>query len=437
MAQTTFVIFYLMFAPLFGYLGDRFNRKWILIVGISIWMLAVLASSFCESFVPFLLMRGIVGIGEASYSTVAPTMISDLFTGATRSMILMAFYSAIPIGSGIGFIMGSEASNLFGSWHWGVRITVLFGIPCLLALVFILQEPARGQAERAILERTSYTEDLQYLFRIRTYWWVVIAFTCVCFATGAVSWWAPTLAQHAWGMLHGTTTVPDYEKATISTHFGLITCFGGLTGVFTGSLIAKWWRQGMYCFTANECADPWVCFAGAVITLPFFGAALTAMGRSMPLAWVFVFFCVTCMCLNMAITTDIIMSVTVPNRRATAIAILTLVAHLLGDASSPYAVGVVSDWFRGEDQSAVGLFMALRNALSLNFGMLFLSTVCFLFVVHYIGEDRQRNEQMMHDNYAQSLLRDPDSGDDHTDPQEENIFQRRQEEARPALEASP
>lgn len=106
----------------------------------------------------------------------------------------------------------------------------------------------------------------------------------------------------------------------------------------------------------------------------------------------------------MAITTDIIMvsfldaaaseaqdrdktvsvdfqSVTVPNRRATAIAILTLVAHLFGDASSPYAVGVVSDWFRGNDQSAVSLFVALRNALSLNFGMLFLSTVSFLFVV--------------------------------------------------------
>lgn len=62
--------------------------------------------------------------------------------------------------------MGSEASNLFGSWHWGIRVTVLFGIPCLVALIFLLQEPARGQAEHAILAQTSYAEDLRYLSRM-------------------------------------------------------------------------------------------------------------------------------------------------------------------------------------------------------------------------------------------------------------------------------
>lgn len=40
----------------------------------------------------------LVGIGEASYSTVAPTIISDLFAKNLRSRMLAAFYFAIPVG---------------------------------------------------------------------------------------------------------------------------------------------------------------------------------------------------------------------------------------------------------------------------------------------------------------------------------------------------
>lgn len=43
-------------------------------------------------------MRGIVGVGEASYSTIAPTIIADLFALAVRGRALMFFYFAIPVG---------------------------------------------------------------------------------------------------------------------------------------------------------------------------------------------------------------------------------------------------------------------------------------------------------------------------------------------------
>lgn len=44
------------------------------------------------------LSRGLVGIGEASYSTIAPTIIGDLFTKNTRTLMLSVFYFAIPLG---------------------------------------------------------------------------------------------------------------------------------------------------------------------------------------------------------------------------------------------------------------------------------------------------------------------------------------------------
>lgn len=67
-------------------------------VGVGIWVLAVLVGSFMESFTGFLIMRAIVGVGEASYSTIAPTIISDMFVKDARSKMLALFYFAIPVG---------------------------------------------------------------------------------------------------------------------------------------------------------------------------------------------------------------------------------------------------------------------------------------------------------------------------------------------------
>ena len=67
------------------------------------------------SFVPddlfwaFVVLRGLVGVGEASYSTVAPTIIADLFSNQLRTNMLTVFYFAIPVGSGLGYIVGECA----------------------------------------------------------------------------------------------------------------------------------------------------------------------------------------------------------------------------------------------------------------------------------------------------------------------------------------
>jgi MFS transporter, Spinster family, sphingosine-1-phosphate transporter len=53
---------------------------------------------YFQSYYWFLFMRALVGIGEASYSTIAPTIISDLFVNDMRSKMLALFYFAIPVG---------------------------------------------------------------------------------------------------------------------------------------------------------------------------------------------------------------------------------------------------------------------------------------------------------------------------------------------------
>lgn len=100
--QTVFILSYMIFAPIFGYLGDRYSRKAIMAFGITLWGATTLLGSFMNHFGWFIAFRALVGIGEASYSTIAPTILSDLFVNDLRSKMLAVFYFAIPVGSGLG-----------------------------------------------------------------------------------------------------------------------------------------------------------------------------------------------------------------------------------------------------------------------------------------------------------------------------------------------
>lgn len=192
--STCFLVGYMMTAPVFGYLGDKYSRKWILVGGILFWCVA----AFTGSIIPkdyqvfFFISRMLVGVGEACYSTIAPTIIADLFGPSTRKLALSIFYFAIPIGSGLGFLMGTLALSL-NNWRYIFWITPAIGL-FSTALLLILEEPARGQADGGSKIRTkddaTVMENLKYLWSIKSYVWATTGFTCCLFAMGALSWWS-------------------------------------------------------------------------------------------------------------------------------------------------------------------------------------------------------------------------------------------------------
>jgi MFS family permease len=116
----------------------------------------------------FVIIRSLVGIGEASYSCVAPTMIGDLFTSETRTRMLALFYLAVPVGSGMGYIVGSNIAKLFDNdWRWALRFTPGLGFFCVILLVFFVKEPKRGGAEgsRQETNQSSLLSDVIYLLK--------------------------------------------------------------------------------------------------------------------------------------------------------------------------------------------------------------------------------------------------------------------------------
>src|SRR5262249_47423519 len=74
-----FLVSYMVCAPIFGWLGDRGSRWKLITLGVVLWSLASGASGLAGTFTALFLTRCFVGIGEAAYGPVAPTVIADLY----------------------------------------------------------------------------------------------------------------------------------------------------------------------------------------------------------------------------------------------------------------------------------------------------------------------------------------------------------------------
>ncbi|XP_012160126.1 protein spinster isoform X1 [Ceratitis capitata] len=332
--QTAFVLSYMICAPLFGYLGDRYSRRWIMAIGVLLWSTTTLLGSFMGSYGGFITFRALVGIGEASYSTIAPTIISDLFVHDLRSKMLALFYFAIPVGSGFGYIVGSETARLANDWRWALRVTPILGIFAVV-LILLTKEPVRGESEGSQnLEPTSYTEDIKDLVKNHSFMLSTAGFTCVAFVTGALAWWGPKF------IYLGVKMQPGNEQLTlndVSLRFGIITMVAGLIGVPLGPIVSR----AVASYKNN--ADPLVCAYGLFFSSFFLAAAMMFVTKYVVASYILMFIGQLCLNLNWALVADILLYVVVPTRRSTAEAFQILLSHALGDAGSPYFVGLLSE----------------------------------------------------------------------------------------------
>uniref|UniRef100_A0A3Q3EG93 SPNS lysolipid transporter 2, sphingosine-1-phosphate n=1 Tax=Labrus bergylta TaxID=56723 RepID=A0A3Q3EG93_9LABR len=388
--QTVFICSFMVAAPIFGYLGDRFNRKVILSCGIFFWSIVTLSSSFIsrEYYWLFVLSRGLVGIGESSYSSISPTIIGDLFTNNSRTMMLSVFYLAIPLGSGLGYILGSSAKVAAGDWHWALRVSPVLGITAGTLILVFVPEPKRGSADQMggrIKHRTSWCCDMKALAKNRSYVFSSLASAAVSFATGAFGMWIPLYLVRA-QVVQKTAEACTKEicSSTDSLIFGAITCVTGLLGVVIGAATTRFCRQ------KTERADPLVC------AVSMLGSAIFICSSSWWPRRVCIFIGETLLFLNWAITADILMFVVIPTRRATAVAFQSFTSHLLGDAGSPYLIGLISDALQESyATSALWRFLSLGYALMLCPFIIVLGGMFFLATALFFLDDREKAEKQL------------------------------------------
>jgi len=343
--STAFLVAYMVLAPLFGYLGDRTSRWFLIGIGVVVWSLASGASGLAGTFVLLLLTRCVVGVGEAAYGPVAPTVISDLYPVKDRGWVLSWFYIAIPVGSALGYTLGSEIIAAGHSWRWAFYCVVPPGL-LLGVLCFLMRDPKRGQADpgaatddevheglaprrsHATTTRERLREYLTFL-RAPSYVLNTSGMTAMTFALGGMAYWMKALLQareapRLWGM----------EPVTV---FGALSALAGLLATLAGGLAGDYFRRWV--------SGSYFLVSGLAMLLAFPMILLflyTPFPTPFPAAWIFLFMAVFCLFFNTGPTNTILANVTHPSVRASAFAFNILIIHLLGDAISPPVIGTIT-----------------------------------------------------------------------------------------------
>ncbi|WP_168219412.1 spinster family MFS transporter [Limnoglobus roseus] len=184
---SVFLVSYTLLSPVFGWFGNRGRRWWVVGIGVLVWSLASGGSGLATGYVMLLLTRCAVGIGEAAYGPVAPSMLSDLYPVSQRGKVMALFYLAIPVGSALGFVIGGQIGEHFG-WRTAFLVTFIgwfLGWQC-----FFMPEPP--QPNRVDETPPSYLRVLAELKTIRSFVIGCLGMTCTTFVLGGVAAWAPT-----------------------------------------------------------------------------------------------------------------------------------------------------------------------------------------------------------------------------------------------------
>lgn len=318
--HTAFTFSYLFSAPFLGYLGDRISRKWLASVAVFFWSVATALSGMAGSYVALLGIRAMVGIGEAGYGPVAPTMISDFYSPHVRSRMLSIYYVGTPLGSAAGLMLGGTLGHHYG-WRHAFLVAAIPGF-LLAVLAMMIREPQRQGSN---LEKPSFGETFGYLLKTPSFLYNMVGTAAMTFATGGLAYWFPTFLFRMRG----------WHLTTATQFFGAITVVAGIAGTIIGGFLADMWQD------KNRKAYFYVSAIGMLLAAPLAIASILVQNR----IWVFpfVFLSIFFLFFNMSPLNAAIISVVKPRMRATAMAFNILCIHLLGDAVSTWAIGKVSD----------------------------------------------------------------------------------------------
>jgi multidrug resistance protein len=317
---SAFLAFYMIAGPFVGPLADRYSRKRIIVLGAIFWSGLTLLTAFTHTYWELLVRHTLVGIGEATFVTIAPTFVADLFPEKERGRIFGIFYLAIPVGTAAGYLLGGNLGPEFG-WRFPFYIAAVPGFLLALAIAF-LPEPQRGQFDS--VKETPERATIAGLVRNRAFWAVTLGMAAGTFSLGGIQVWMPTFLVVERG----------YSLKAANEMFGAIVVVCGVVASLAGGWIGDRLlprMKGSYYF---------VSALSMALGVPVMIAALFVKGPVMlpAIALAAFFLLVNTSPLNTALVNAVSARI-----RATAIALNIFLFHLLGDVPSPTLMGYVAD----------------------------------------------------------------------------------------------
>jgi MFS family permease len=343
---TVFLVGFFATSPLFGAWADRSGpngRKALIVVGVVVWSLATMASGLARGPWSLLLARAVVGVGEASYVTIAPTIIDDVAPPDKKGSWLSIFYTAIPVGSALGYLTGGAVEHATHDWRQAFFVAGVPGI-ALGLLCLLVKEPDATSAGPSTPYRAPATRparagvlaSARELLTLPLYRSVVLGQCAYTFAIGGFAYWAPKYiaAQYS-------TDQHPMDAGRAAFLFGLVTVVGGAIGTLAGGRLGDRATKGASEDQTIARGNLSVCAIATGLAAP-----LAAVCLAMPTSNAF--FAVVLPC-EIALfipggpfNVSILRSVP-PHLRASAMALSIFGSHLLGDLWSPPLIGLVAD----------------------------------------------------------------------------------------------
>jgi len=370
----SFAIFYTVLGIPFGWLADRTNRKWLITFGIFSWSLFTAGCGLVRQYWHFFFMRAGVGVGEATLSPAAYSMIADYFPKEKLSRALSVYGTGIYIGSGLSMIAGSSVLYWVGDsrtahvpffgeiFSWQL-VFFYVGLPGVLIalLMATVREPARQGARK---EAVSLTETLAYLRpNALSFFGMSFGFGFYTMVTYSAASWVPTFLVRTYGI----------DKISVGFYYGISTIVMAGAGILVGGWLSDYWEKK--CIVNAKIR---VALIGVVCFL-FFNLLFPLM-PNFTLAYLFIlpanFFASFPFGAGPAA-----LQAMMPNQmRASSASIGLMIINLMGMALGPTLVAIYTQYVFGNEAM-------LRYSLMLNAVIcLALSFVCFAIAHTYYSK---------------------------------------------------
>jgi MFS transporter, Spinster family, sphingosine-1-phosphate transporter len=358
MLATAFLLSYTLAAPLFNWLAIRLSRWFLIGIAVIIWSLASGGSGLAPTYLILLATRVFVGIGEAAYGPVAPSVLADLYPIERRGRVLSWFYMAIPVGSALGYAVGGIVSAAFDSWRAPFYVLTVPGLILGAACLLIPGLPGTRPAGASGIRTGDVLSQAKNLIRNSSYVLNTLGMTAMTFALGGLAFWMPDYVANY-------RDPENTSLAAAGTIFGGITVVSGLLATLAGGIVGDRLTRtypGAYFLVSG---------IGMLLGLPMF---LLVLITPFPMAWVLIFLAEFCLFFNTGPSNTVLANVTTPSVRSTAFAINIFVIHMLGDVISPPLIGRVTDRYGGNMNYG---FLCVSAAILLS-GLFWLAGTPFL-----------------------------------------------------------
>ena len=327
-----FALFYATLSVPIARLADRFNRRNIIAASLATWSGMTALSGLATGFGSLVAFRIGVALGEAGSVPASHSIIADYYPPEKRVTALALWGLALPAGIMLGYASGGWIASALG-WRLAFGVIGVAGLALAPLFLLLVREPARTGAD--LSTRTEQApplgEAMRFLWRLRTYRYMLIGTTLHAFAQYAMmSWSAPFYMR-----------VHHMPLADVASWLAVMNGLGGGIGIYLGGRLSD--AAG----SRNPAGRVWVSAAAMLLMVP--AALVQFLIPSLTASLAFGFVATMLMFFYYGPIIGVPQSVVPPRIRALTSAVTLLVFNLFGLGLGPAVTGFLSDHLAAAD----------------------------------------------------------------------------------------